>query len=471
LNASFPTPATDPTHPGVDVVALGIRNPYRAGFDRQTGDFYFGDVGFNTAEEVSFIPASHFANPSAPILDFGWTDREGTAATVPGGAPKGPNDIDPIFDYGHSSSSLPHPTPFTGGSITGGYVYRGPVPELQGRYFLSDFLTGNVYSGVFNPATPPASYNGQNLTNIQSHASNWETLIGGGADIRNVTSFGEDNAGNLYVVKFGNGFFPPLGQGEIFRVVPTGVSVVVDRATGGLTLTNTSGAAIAFTSLSLTSSFGAIEPTALTPITGNYDSTGSGAVDNNNPWTITSPAGSNTSFSEMTTGDAGSLADGQSITLSAGGGWLRSPTEDLAVSLLNGASVVAASVAYVGNGGVPFSRSDLNFNGAVDPADWAIFSMHAYSSLDGLSGAERYARGDLDNDGDNDFTDFRQFKTDFDAANGLGAFQAMLAHVPEPAAAPFALMGFVATLFASRFRRLDSVRSMTRLHLSSQEDD
>ena len=85
LTASFPTPANDPTHAGVEVVARGLRNPFRSSFDRVTGDMYIGDVGFNTAEEVDFIPASHFANPSAPTLDFGWTDREGTLELSPWG--------------------------------------------------------------------------------------------------------------------------------------------------------------------------------------------------------------------------------------------------------------------------------------------------------------------------------------------------------------------------------------------------
>jgi len=115
---------------------------------------------------------------------------------------------------------LPHPTLLTGQSITAGFVYRGPVEELQGRYFFSDFLNVNVYSGAFNSSTPVASYDGNNLTGLQNHTAAFEAQIGGSADIRNVTSFGEDNAGNLYIVKFGNGFFPPLGQGEIFRIVP-----------------------------------------------------------------------------------------------------------------------------------------------------------------------------------------------------------------------------------------------------------
>jgi hypothetical protein len=451
LNASFPTPATDATHAGIDVVALGLRNPYRSSFDRQTGDFYLGDVGFNLAEEVNFIPASHFNNPAAPILDFGWTAREGTvAAGSPHGGPKAPGDIDPIFDYAHFGQPLPHTSVIHGGSVTGGYVYRGAVPELQGRYFFSDFINGSVYSGQFNPATPTASFNGTNLTGVTDHTVNFETLIGGGANIRNVTSFGEDNAGNLYIVKFGNGFFPPLGQGEVFRIVPVGVSIVVNRDTGAVTLTNDSGAAIPFTSLSISSAFGAIEPTLLTPITGNYDSTGSGAIDNNNPWAVTSPAGSNTLFSEATTGDGGSIANGQQITLSPAGGWIRSPIEDLSVSLMNGANIVAAGVAYLGNGGQPFGRGDLDFDGDLDADDWAVFTTHAYSSLAGLSGAEGYGRGDLDFDGDNDFADFRLFKNDFNAANGAGALEALVGRVPEPNCALLLAMATLTLAGANR---------------------
>lgn len=472
LNVSFPTPAADPTHAGIDVVALGLRNPYRSGFDRQTGDFYLGDVGFNRAEEVDFIPASHFANPAAPILNFGWTAREGTAqAGSPHGGPKAPGDIDPIFDYAHGGQTLPHPSPFNGGSITGGYVYRGPVAELQGRYFFSDFISGNIYSGAFDPSTNPALYNGTNLTNIQNHTAAFETQIGGGADIRYVTSFGEDNAGNLYIVKFGNSFFPALGQGELFRISAVGVSAVVDRETGAITVTNNSGAAIPFSSLSINSSFGSVQPGSLTPITGNYDSTGSGAIDNNNPWTITSPAGANTTFNETTTGDAGSIANGQQITLSLAGGWIRSPTEDLTINLTNGANVTAASVAYVGNGGQPLDRGDLDFDGSIDLDDWSIFVNNAFTSLAGLSGAEAYALGDLDGDGDNDRADFQRFKQDYNAVNGVGALEAFLQGVPEPSGGILALSGFAAAALGWRRRGPRFSQLSTCLSHSLQEDD
>jgi hypothetical protein len=437
---------------GVSVVALGIRNPYRASFDRQTGDFYFGDVGFETAESIDFIPSNHFANPAAPVLDFGWTDREGTVSTgAPfAGGPGSPGDINPIFDYSHSGQPLSHPSVIQGQSVTGGYVYRGPVPEFQNRYFFADFVNGSVYSGSFDTSTTPAAFNGTNLVNVQNHTADFEARIGGGANIQYLTSFGEDNAGNLYLVKFGRAFFPPLGQGEIFRIAPVtsnSVALEVDRDSGAITLTNTSTSDIAFSSLTMTSAFGAIEPAALTPISGHYDVEGNGAIDANDAWAVTSPPGSHTQFSEASTGDPGTIGAGEEIVLSAAGGWLRSPNEDLFASLLLASgSVLNATVTYTGgNGGSPFPRGDLDFDGRVGLADWSIFVANTYSPLSGLSRAQTYAAGDLDADGDNDHADFLLFKRDFYAANGAGEFESQVIRVPEMSSLRVAI-GFAACL-------------------------
>ncbi|HEX2476449.1 MAG TPA: PQQ-dependent sugar dehydrogenase [Lacipirellulaceae bacterium] len=459
LAASFPTPADGPSHPGIDVVALGLRNPYRSSFDRQTGDFYLGDVGFNSAEEIDFIPASHFTNPAAPVLDFGWTDREGTAETQASqaGGPGSPGDINPIFDYAHGQPNvLPHPSVFLGQSITAGYVYRGAAPEFHGRYFFSDFVNGSVYSGTFNTSTPTASFNGTNLTHIQNHTTDFESRVAGGANIQFVTSFAEDNAGNLYIVKFGDAFFPPLGQGEIFRIVPVlsgALRAEINRNTGAITILNPGASLVSFTSLTIASSTGAIDPTELTPITGNYDINGNGTIDSNNAWNITSAAGSHTQFREATTGDAGALAASSQLVMSPTGGWIRSPIEDLIVSfVLNGGSVLNLPVSYVGNGGQPFERSDLNFNGDIEVGDWAIFLANGYTNLNGLSQAEAYGRGDLDGDGDNDRADFQLFKLDYNAVNGSGAFEAMLAGVPEPASLALIICGMATLLTCSRRR-------------------
>ena len=463
LTASFPTPAVDATHAGVSVAAMGLRNPFRSGFDRQTGDFYIGDVGFNTAEEVDYIPNSFFANPANPPLNFGWTSREGTVATPePGiGGPGSPGDLNPIFDYAHGGNPLPHPTLLTGGSITGGYVYRGPVAEFQGRYFFSDLIIGNVYSGNFNAATPTANYNGANLADLQNHTVAFESAIGGGANIQYLTSFGEYNAGNLYMVKFGNSFFPSLGQGEIFRIIPAAaINVVINRDTGAVTLTNNTSAPVNLTSLTISSPFGAIDPASLTPITGHYDTAGNGSVDGNNTWQITSAAGNNVTFTEVSNGDPGTLGVGQQIVLSPGGGWLRSPTEDLGLSLLVNGSPLSASIGYAGNDGQSFTRSDLNFDGDLNADDWAVFIAGAYVDLSSLSKAEAYQLGDLNADHANDFTDFRLFKADYDVVNGVGAFAAMTGVVPEPSAATLASLALVAALFIVRSQHFPSSRPL-----------
>jgi hypothetical protein len=473
LTQPFTTPASTPgPGTGVSVVALGIRNPYRSSFDRQTGDFYFGDVGFNTAESVDFIPASHFANPTAPVLDFGWTDREGTAATVApfAGGPGSPGDIDPIFDYAHSGQPLPHQSVIHGGSVTGGYRYRGAADEFQGRYFFADFLNGSVYSGTFDSNTNPTSFNGTNLTDIQDHTADFESRAGGGANIQWVTSFGEDNSGNLYIVKFGNDFFPQLGQGEIFRISPVLANVVsleIDRDTGSMTLTNQTAAEIAFSSLTLGSAFGAIEPEELTPITGHYDTNGNGAIDPKDAWVITSSAGNHLQFSEMTSGDPGAISPGEEIVISPAGGWLPSPNEDVFASLLlPGGTVLNAVVSYTGNGGNSFVRSDLDFDGAIDVADWSVFLANNAAILAGLSAAQAYAMGDLDGDGDNDVADFRLFKRDFNSANGAGAFEAQVLGVPEPSSLQLVL-AMAAVWLAGLYRCRPSIADNVVLRVNS----
>src|SRR5690606_31829454 len=96
--------------------AYGLRNPWRASFDRQTGDLWIGDVGQNNREELNFQPADSDGGEN-----YGWRLREGTIATPTGGVggDRPPGAIDPIYDYPRNP----------GNAITGGYVYRGPIPE------------------------------------------------------------------------------------------------------------------------------------------------------------------------------------------------------------------------------------------------------------------------------------------------------------------------------------------------------
>ena len=107
----------------------------------------------------------------------------------------------PVAQYGHGSG------PLQGNSITGGFVYRGPAEALQGLYIFADFVSGNIWSVPIANLPPGTTASSGVFTNRNAaFAPNAGTLS-------NVTSFGEDEAGNLYIVTFG---------GSVFAVRPTG---------------------------------------------------------------------------------------------------------------------------------------------------------------------------------------------------------------------------------------------------------
>lgn len=177
-----------------EVWAYGLRNPWRASFDRQGGDFWIGDVGQGAREELNFQPAD-----SAGGENYGWRLREGMIATPSGGVggdrPAGA--IDPIYDYVRNP----------GNAITGGYVYRGPITELQGQYFFGDFGSAQIWSLMFD-GTDPADFDGTNFTDFTNWTSTFAPDIG---SIDLIASFGEDADGNLYIVDLG---------GEVYMIVP-----------------------------------------------------------------------------------------------------------------------------------------------------------------------------------------------------------------------------------------------------------
>jgi glucose/arabinose dehydrogenase len=166
----------NPARPGVRpaLVALGVRNPWRFSFDRANGDLWIGDVGQNAIEEVD-----HVAWPLRGLLNFGWSVYEGRSRFK---AEKlGPGRlVGPVAQYTHAD----------GCSITGGFVYRGAaVPSFAGRYVYGDYCSGTVWS---------------------------LKLVNGKAQVRkepftieNLTSFGEDAAGELYAVS---------GNGSLYRL-------------------------------------------------------------------------------------------------------------------------------------------------------------------------------------------------------------------------------------------------------------
>jgi hypothetical protein len=205
-----------------EILATGLRNPWRAGFDRDTGDLYVGDVGFDSKEEVNFLKND---GSFASGRDFGWAKREGTLPNpVAAHAGAKGDSLDPVYQIDHSANFS---------SITGGFVYRGPIVDLQGKYLFADFVSHKIMALAFDRDTDPATFNGSSagVIAVQDLTTQINALInlnGGGGPVRNITSFGEDHAGNLYLVSFGNGFFPPLGTGAIYTLtandVPTWTS-------------------------------------------------------------------------------------------------------------------------------------------------------------------------------------------------------------------------------------------------------
>ena len=149
--------------------AIGLRNVWRFSFDRATGDLYLADVGQDQWEEVDFQAAGFSGG-----ANYGWNRYEGTHPYSGGEAP--PRMVLPIAEYAHSEG---------GCSISGGYVYRGvDLPDLEAAYFFGDWCTGNIW----------ATYRDDSET--------WQTNLFMPTSGHMITSFGEDEAGELYVVDY-----------------------------------------------------------------------------------------------------------------------------------------------------------------------------------------------------------------------------------------------------------------------------
>ena len=180
--SGYTSPATNPYAAGggrAEVFSIGLRNPWRFSFDRGNGDLYIADVGQNEREEVDVSSATSGGGRG---LNYGWNRMEGTAC-YSGRCDRSGLTL-PVTDYTHAD----------GCSITGGYVYRGAaVPGLTGTYFYADFCNGWVRS---------FRYQGGRATD----AREWPMLKPGGQ----VTSFGEDASGELYVMQ---------SDGKVFQVV------------------------------------------------------------------------------------------------------------------------------------------------------------------------------------------------------------------------------------------------------------
>ena len=159
----------------LEIWAYGLRNPWRFSFDRLTGDLYIGDVGQNAWEEIDRQPL----DPPGGA-NYGWNLREGdhcyrTCDTT--------GLVAPIAEYSHA----------LGCAVTGGYVYRGAAEaSLQGVYIFGDYCSGRLFT-------------------LHSGGGSFTTRTVANTSL-NISSFGEDDAGELFLVD--------LGAGGLYRVLP-----------------------------------------------------------------------------------------------------------------------------------------------------------------------------------------------------------------------------------------------------------
>jgi len=152
----------DIDHPRPQIYGLGLRNPWRFSFDRETGDLWIGDVGQGAWEEIDHLPAGAPAG-----TNFGWNlyegDHEYNATSS-----AGPQFTNPVAEYSHE----------LGCSVTGGFVYRGPsIPALDGRYVYGDYCSGRLWS--LAPGGKPRRL---------------------ALEVPGLTSFGEDPDGRVFAV-------------------------------------------------------------------------------------------------------------------------------------------------------------------------------------------------------------------------------------------------------------------------------
>lgn len=232
-----PIPRYNAANPGAPISGLGevyvtgVRNASRVSFDRANSDIWVGDVGEFRVEEVNFLRAG--GGLDEPPVDLGWPQREGTQGSGVPGAPQtrtnpftGVTSLEPVRQFNHFGG---------GNAVIGGYVYRGPVSSLTGKYFYADYVSGRVWQLELDRDTNPSEFNGINGT-LTEVTAQWNALVSDPNDpnytpagagllfgIDHLVSFGEDNAGNLYIVDFGHGSgfegqYPGAGLGEIFRI-------------------------------------------------------------------------------------------------------------------------------------------------------------------------------------------------------------------------------------------------------------
>jgi len=189
----YAIPPTNPfsaTGGAPEIIAVGLRNPFRASLDPVTEDLYIGDVGQDLIEEINRF------EPDGTLTNFGWNRREGAQAFAGGAAE--PGDTEPVIDYEHGMG------PFEGNSVVGGVVYRGPIGTLDGHYIYGDTISSNIWAVPLASLQDGASLRaGVGITRLT------DVLVSESGTIDLITSFAVLEDGQLVITDL---------DGEVFLV-------------------------------------------------------------------------------------------------------------------------------------------------------------------------------------------------------------------------------------------------------------
>jgi glucose/arabinose dehydrogenase len=164
-----------------EIWAFGLRNPWRFSFDRHTGDLFIGDVGQANQEEIDAEPAGQGGR------NYGWKIMEGDRCFIGNSCDRTGLTL-PVAVNDRRRGEC---------AIIGGYVYRGEeFPQLQGTYVYSDSCTGGLWTLDARTAVE------------QAQADTSEV----GLAERGPSSFGEDEAGGLYLVDLSGGVYRVVAE-------------------------------------------------------------------------------------------------------------------------------------------------------------------------------------------------------------------------------------------------------------------
>jgi glucose/arabinose dehydrogenase len=189
-----------------EIWAFGLRNPWRYAFDDParggTGALVIGDVGQNAREEIDYEPRG------AGGRNYGWRNFEGTRSNVTSRPLAYEPATGPVFEYGRDE----------GGSVTGGFVYRGARlgGAYRGRYFFADYVSGRVWSIAITP-----SGSGGAASDRREHTAE----LGGPPVLGNISSFGVDADGEIYVVNH-SGSIVRITAPAAVPPTPTGLKIL-----------------------------------------------------------------------------------------------------------------------------------------------------------------------------------------------------------------------------------------------------